>query len=92
MAGGWYWIGFKVGTILRFRSSFHDLISKPNPAVCRHTAALWYLAVLEEADDVLEAVIAQEDGLQDRPVITAQHGWDGIYNGRVGNRAQHPPH
>ena len=73
-----------------FCSSFHDPISKPNPAVCRHGAALRYLAVLEEADDVLKAVIAQEDGLQDRPVITAQHGRDGIYNGQSGEHGSAP--
>lgn len=39
-----------------------------------------YLAVLQQADDVLEAVVAEEDGLQDRPIIAAQHGRDGIYN------------
>lgn len=29
---------------------------------------------------MLEAVVAEEDGLQDRPIIAAQHGRDGIYN------------
>lgn len=48
-----------------------------------------YLAVLEEADDVLEAVVAEKDGLEDRPVLTAQHGRDGIY-GEV-EPAQRPP-
>lgn len=47
-----------------------------------------YLAVLEEPDDVLEAVVAEKDGLEDRPVLAAEHGWDGIYN--EVEIAQHP--
>ena len=54
------------------------------------TRPRWYLAVLEEPDDVLEAVVAEKDGLEDRPVLTAQHGWDGIYN--EVEIAQHPSH
>lgn len=48
-----------------------------------------YLAVLEEPDDVLEAVVAEKDGLKDWPVLAAQHGRDGIC-GEV-ETAQHPP-
>lgn len=63
----------------------------PKPGVTKGDTPTWpprYLAVLEEPDDVLEAVVAEKDGLEDRPVLAAQHGRDGIY-GEV-EMAQHP--
>lgn len=53
-------------------------MSIPNPSVTKRER--WYLAVLEEPDDVLEAVVAEKDSLEDWSVLTVQHGWDGIYS------------
>lgn len=58
------------------------------PAIAQLTSApdrgmTTYLAILDQADDVFKAVVAEEYCLQDRSVSTIQHLWNGICGERA---------
>lgn len=65
----------------------------PQPPVSRpstHTPSPAHLAVLDEANEMFKAIVAEEGGLEHWPVLAGQHHGDGVCGGVEGQSCPIP--